>query len=186
MNLLRIERVLSLPETLEPSTMYIARSEHEGLVEVHFTNLDGSSSRKVIGKTEIESMVNTAIAGFNNILIATNIADRNSMTLERNSLVLVLDATGDEGVSNGAALYIYNYLESEFIKVSEFESLDLNLTWDNIQDKPNSSPAQIDAAVDNSHMHENMSSLQKIGEDGQGNLTYNGSGINANVTISDW
>lgn len=190
MSLLRIERVLGLPETFEPSTMYINKVENgseDFLVELWFTGADSIPVR-VFTRDDANTDINDALSNFNNILIVEDIQERDSLDITHSTLVLVRHAEDDVTVTTGAALYVSEGMGSEvtFHKVAEYESMDVNFSWDNIQGKPNSSAFQIDTAVDNSHTHENMSELQKIGENAQGQLTYNGNGINANVSISDW
>ncbi len=85
--------------------------------------------------------------------------------------VLVLDATDDETVETGGAEYVYT--GSEFVKIAELDDLDMVLEWINIQDGPNSTPSEIDGAVDNSHTHENMTSLEFIGTDEEDMPTWN-------------
>jgi hypothetical protein len=48
------------------------------------------------------------------------------------------------------------------------------LAWANLTEKPTSSVADIDDAVSRKHSHANIAQLDKIGEDANGNLTYNG------------
>lgn len=185
---LRIERVTALPATISPSTMYIVRAAEAGLAEIYFSNNDGSEVRHVINKQEITAMMTGAISDFTNIQLAADIAARNALgaALTRNALVLVTDATGDATVTAGAAMYFYDNAGAAWIKVSEFESLDVTLTWDAIVGKPSSTAAQIDAAVANSHTHANKLQLDKIGEDAQGKLLYNGARPEAPVAVASW
>ena len=183
---LTIKRVTALPGTLDASCMYIVQSADAGLAEIVFTNNDGLSSRHVINKTEIASMISTAVSNFSNILMVADITARDAMTLDHNALVLVLDASADATVVSGAAMYFYDLDTTTWYKVSEFESMDVTITWDSIQGKPTSSVADIDDAVAKKHAHVNMTQLDKIGEDGNGELTYNGSGINAALAANEW
>lgn len=73
--------------------------------------------------------------------------------------VFVLDATDDETVEKGGAEYVFN--GTEFVKISEVESMDLVLSWSNLLDKPVSSVQAIDAAVAKAE-HVNRESLDKI------------------------
>ena len=86
----------------------------------------------------------------------------------------MLDASADATVASGAATYVYDFGNTTWVKISEAESLDVVLDWSNIQNGPSSSPAAIDAAVADSHTHANKTQLDKIGENGDGNLTYDG------------
>lgn len=183
---MRIERVNALPATLSGSTMYVVKSSEAGLADVYFTNNAGTEARHVIKKSEITDMINTSIGNFTNIQLAADITARDAMSLSRNALVLVLDATGDATVSNGAALYLYDVATTVWHKVSEFESMDVTLTWDAIQGRPTSTVAEIDDAVAKAHVHANKAQLDKIGEDADGVLQYNGAYIEAQIAVNEW
>lgn len=61
--------------------------------------------------------------------ILANIAARDAILAEnRNTIYIVLDASGDATVTAGSATYIWNATDEEWIKISEFESLDLDLS----------------------------------------------------------
>lgn len=181
----RIERVNVLPVTLTPSTMYIVKAADAANAELYFSNDDGSLERHVINKAEIESLIATQVSAFNNIVVVADIAGRDALTLVRNTLVLVLDATGDNTVEAGAAMYFYDFANTAFVKVAEYESLDVSLEWSNINGRPTSSVAAIDAAVAASHSHSNLTTLNKLAED-QGQLTFDGEPVGAVVSVSEW
>lgn len=185
MSKFHIERVLELPDPLTASTMYVLKKEGS-LAELHFSNNDGSESQHVINSADITDMISTALSSFNVVYTVANIAARDALVLTRNSMVLVSDATGDNTVQSGAALYVYNKTANTYIKVSEFESLDLILDWSKIQNGPTSTVADIDDAVSKRHSHLNSDQLAKIGEDPSGNLTFNNSLIKAGMSTSDW
>jgi hypothetical protein len=64
--------------------------------------------------------------------------------------------------------------------------MDMTITWTMIQGKPTSSPSAIDSAVANSHTHTNMTQLSKIGEDANGDFTYDGNYPRARLETSGW
>lgn len=186
MSKLRIERVNALPGTLTASTMYIVAAATAGLADVYFSNADGSAARHIISKDEISAMVADSISSFNNILLVADITARNALTPVRNVLCLVSDATGDATVAVGAAMYFYEFSTTTWVKVTEFESLDVVLNWASIQDKPASTVAEIDDAVARKHSHTNAAQLAKVGEDVNGDFTYNGAGIQAEIAVAAW
>lgn len=187
---LNIERVLALPQVIRPSTMYVVRATDNGLVELYFSNNDGTEVRHVINKSEIQSLINqyvvNATSSLSDVKIVANIASRNALTLTANGLCLVLDATADSTVSSGAALYIYDYSESTWSKVAEYESLDVELLWGSIQGKPTSSVAAIDDAVSKAHVHTNKALLDKISVDGDGEFIYDGKFPKAALDVNQW
>lgn len=54
---LAIQRVLALPGTLAPSTMYIVATADNGIADIVFTNSDGTASRSTANRAFIESII---------------------------------------------------------------------------------------------------------------------------------
>lgn len=185
---LNIQRVNTLPGVLAASTMYIVKGANATAAEIYFTNSDASETRHTLTAAEVTTMISSTLSSFNNIQVVADIAARDVLTAaaDRNVMVLVLDASDDATVTSGAALYVYDEGTTTTTKVSEYESMDVTLTWAALQDKPTSSVAAIDAAVAASHTHANSAQLAKIGEDGDGQLTYNGAAIKAGLQVADW
>ena len=75
--------------------------------------------------------------------VVADIPTRDALTPEEGQIVYVKDATGDASVTSGGASYIYD--GTNWIKISEFESLDVVLDWANIQNKPNIVDIQVSA-----------------------------------------
>lgn len=107
-------------------------------------------------------------------MIVDNIAARNALTPKNAQRVYVVNATGDSTANSGGAEYMWRSSTSAWIKLSEAESQPLVLAWANITGKPSSGVAAIDDAVAKRHSHANATQLDKIGEDGAGNVTYGG------------
>jgi len=183
---LKISKVNALPGTLEASTLYLVKSTDAELFEMYMSSADGLSARHVITKTEIQTLINTAVSGFSNLLVVADIAARNALTPTSNVQVIVLDASGDATVNSGAATYIFNHSLYSWYKISEYESMDFVLSWANLQNKPSSSVASIDASVAASHTHANKTSLDKISEDGGGKFLYNGQPVRAYLETEAW
>lgn len=181
--LVKFIKVLALPETLEPNAFYFV--ENGDYAESYLTNSAGVA--RMIGNS---GMINELAEEFytqtSNIKIVADLAARDALDPSVNKLVLVLDASDDATVDSGAATYIYNFDESEFVKIAEHESMDVTLEWADIQGGPSSTPAQIDAAVADSHTHANQAELDKVGEDAQGRLTYDGQVVGTFWDSSDW
>ena len=104
-----------------------------------------------------------------------------------NKLVFVIDASADLTVTSGWAMYIYSSASLSWTKIIDGESLDINLTWDDISNKPDVFPpeththAQIDInATDIIDLQSNVALFPtKVSE-----LT-NDSGFLTSVTKSD-
>ncbi len=99
--------------------------------------------------------------------------------------MLVQDASADPTVESGAALYAWNPATSAWLKVAEYESMDVELNWDAINGRPTSTPAQIDTAVSQAHTHANKSTLDKFSEDG-GLVRFGGQPIPAEWNGAAW
>jgi hypothetical protein len=188
MAVIKIHKTTALPGTLEGHSVYlVAPSSKPNYVEMYVTNAAGTQARRIINSDDIQAMIDASLAGSgSNIEIVADIAARDALTKTNGKYVLVLDATGDSTVSSGAASYVWRAATNQWIKLTEYESMDLTITWAMIQGKPTSSPSAIDTAVSNSHTHSNMTQLSKVGEDANGDFTYNGNYPRARLETSGW
>lgn len=174
-NVIKFHRLTGLPQTFEPNSIYvISKPNEDTYAELYITGLTGNVVRRLPNKEDIENLIITYINSSNELFIVDTITDRNNLNLNRNAFVLVLDASADPTVESGSALYVYRASTQEWIKVAEYESMDVVIHWDNIQGKPTSFPQDIDDAVAKRHMHSNLTQLNKISEDANGNFMYNG------------
>lgn len=188
-NLLKIFKETALPGSLQPNSVYLVAPAASDYVEMYVTGTSASTVRRVISETDVQAMIDASTgggSGADKLLVVADIAARDALTLTENTLVLVKDATADSTVSTGAATYIYDAALDTFTKIAEYESLDLTLSWANIVGKPTSSTADIDDAVAKRHSHTNMTQLNKVGEDGNGNFTYNGQYPDAGLSSQNW
>ena len=180
-------KVTTLPAVLEGHAVYyvapVAKPNH---VEMYVTSADASVVRRIVNIDDIQSMINSSISASNAFEIVDNIAARNALSLTGNKFVLVLDATGDATVNSGAATYAWRASTSTWVKISEYESLDVVVNWSAVQNKPTSSVADIDSAVAQRHTHANFTELNKIGENASGDLQYSGNYPRARLEQADW
>lgn len=175
MSILKIHKVTALPQTLEANSIYlVAPPSKPQYIEMYVTGTSASTVKRILNDEDVQAMINATLQGFNNIRVVANITERNNLSPSSAMFVLVLDATGDPTVSSGSASYVWNPSGNQWIKIAEYESMDLVLQWSSIQGRPNSTPEDIDDAVAKKHMHTNMTQLNKVGEDAQGNLMYGG------------
>lgn len=187
-NLLKIFKETALPGSLQPNSVYLVAPSSSNYVEMYVTGTSASTVRRVISEADVQAMIDasTGGSGADKLLVVADIAARDALTLTENTLVLVKDATADPTVSVGAATYIYDAALTTYTKIAEYESLDLTLSWSNIVGKPTSSVIDIDDAVTKRHSHTNMTQLNKVGEDGNGNFTYNGQYPDAGLSSQNW
>lgn len=186
---LKFYAVASLPGVLEPDAFYYV--ENGTYAESYLTDKTGVA--KMVGNsTMINALIAAELANWSGarsqVTIVADIAARDALAqdAETNLMVLVLDATGDPTVTAGSALYAYALASTSWHKLSEYESMDVVVTWADIQNGPASTPVQIDDAVTKAHQHTNMAQLNKIGEDAEGNLTYDGTAVKTQWQIKNW
>lgn len=187
-----MERIKISKETAVPSgasiianTIYMVEVD-ANIMEVYMSNNAGDALRRILNETDIQTLIDASVAGISGIEVVDNIADRDALNPTTNTQVLVLDATADPTVDSGAATYIYRLATDSYIKISEAESLDIVLDWNNIQNGPSSTPTAIDNAVTQSHTHANKTQLDLIGEDADNDITYNGVKVANQYTNTNW
>ena len=182
---MKIKIVNTLPVTYTASTLYMVKGAEAGLFDLYMSTNDGAAVRHIISKTEINTMIMNALAGFNTVQVVADITARNALSPTVNTQVMVLDATGDTTVAAGAATYVYDVATTTWYKISETESMDVVLAWANITGKPTSAVADIDDAVAKRHSHANKAILDNIG-DTDGFLTYSGTIVGLVAMVAEW
>ena len=179
---LTISRVNALPETLAAETIYLVKTGNELTLTV--TGNTGAVVATTVSKADVDTAISTAIGALemsNSVVFAADINARDALTLTKSTFVYVADATIDETVTAGAAMYLYDLTNETWHKVTEYESLDLVLSWDNIDDKPESSADAIDSAVAKRHSHDNMAVLDLLTVT-DSKLQYNGEDVGGVIT----
>lgn len=173
----RFHKVTTLPGVLEANAFYLV--ENGSYAEFYVT--DSSAVAKMVGNT---AMIEAIIAGVGGGLqIVDEIADRDTLTPTSNIFVLVKDATADPTVDAGAALYVWDNTAAEWVKVMEYEAMDVTVAWSSITGKPSSSVSDIDDAVGKKHAHSNLAVLNGF-SDVAGVAHYQGNPIDSRET--DW
>ena len=183
----KIHRVTALPAQLEAYAVYlVASATNTNYVEMYVSNSTGSDARRVINEADIDALIDSKLSTINEITIVDDITARGSVDTSKVIYVYVKDATADSTVASGGASYLYDKSTYTWVKVNEYESMDLVSDWSKIENKPTSTVQAIDAAVADSHTHSNKTQLDKVGEDVLGNFTYNGAAVNTQWTTTDW
>lgn len=146
------ETVLPSPQNLLPYSVYLVAPEgQEDYVELFVTNSSISSTapyaRRVVNQADVTTLINAKIQETRELIIVADIAARDLLTSTLIQLVFVVDATADATVNSGGATYLYNPDDDVYIKISETESLDVVVNFDDIVGGPNSTAAEIDNAV---------------------------------------
>lgn len=188
MSTLNVYKETALPGILQPNSIYfITPVGYPDHVEVVVTNTGATAPhRRVINREDVQGMINTSLASVNELQIVADIAARDAIVSAVARYVYVQNATGDATVQSGGATYMYNPGNTSWIKISESESMDVVLNWSSIVGRPTSSAAQIDTAVSNAHTHGNKTQLDLIGQNGNGELTYNGVQVKTAWSSTGW
>lgn len=187
MAVVKLHRVTSLPAQLEANSIYLVSvSGKPDKMEIYATGNTADVVKRILTEQDVQAMIDAALSGFSSIQIVDTIADRDNLNPSTAIFVLVLDASDDPTVESGSASYVYNPSTRQWVKIAEYESLDLILSWDRIHGRPTSSPAEIDDAVAKRHTHANMAQLNKIGEDANGYLLYNNQYPLTGWSTADW
>lgn len=183
-NQIKFIKATTLPGTLEPDSFYFI--ENGTYAESYLTNTAGVA-RSIGNSAMINALASSVVAAANNMQVVANITARDALAPTSVTLALVLDATGDATVAAGAATYVWDTSGAgAWIKIAEYESMDVVVTWASITGKPTSSVADIDDAVAKRHAHANLTQLDKIGEDANGHLTYDGNPVSVHWDTKNW
>lgn len=183
----KIFRETVLPGSLQPYAIYlIAPAAKPNYVEMYVTDSSGTATRRIPTDADIQVMINAAVASANAIQVVDDITARDALVPTGSWQVFVRDASGDATVDAGGAMYLWDTVNSDWVKTAETESLDLALDWADLTGKPTSTAANIDDAVTKRHTHSNKTELDKIGEDGNGDLTYGGQPVATQWNSTGW
>lgn len=179
-------------ETLVATVMADVETAMDALEEATeslITNINATSSPGLYN--DINNLINTAVAGIgpsgvNNLHVVDTITERDALNPTENIIVLVTDATADTTITAGGATYVYDVEKTTWKKIGETESMDLILSWNNINGRPTSAVDDIDDAVTKRHTHENNALLDKVGEDENGDFTYGGVHPKIHLDSENW
>lgn len=179
---LTISRVNALPGTLAAETIYLVKTGTELTLTV--TGATGNVVATTVSKADVNTAISTAIGNLdmsNSVEFAASIEDRDGLALTKSAFVYVADATADETVSAGAAMYLYDFATTTWHKVTEYESLDLVLNWNKIIGRPGVEVSEIEDAVAKRHNHANMAVLDLLTAP-SGQLLYDGAPVGGVIT----
>ena len=138
---------------------------------------DGSNARDRI------SLLERALAANTTTSVVETIAERDLITGKiPGDTCHVLDASDDPDVGAGDAVYIW--MPSRGAEAPYWRRLDGadggGSGWDSIPGGPESSPGDIDSAVDRAHDHANRALLDALSRDGENRLCLDGTPVDDN------
>ena len=124
-----------------------AASQYE--VTVNRGQANGYATLDANGRIPLSQMPSSATSLVPNV---ADIAARDALTNVADGVqVRVLDASADQSVGSGWALYVYDATNTQWVKLAEQEGLDFTTEWSNIQNKPLSTTVELDTAVTKTH-----------------------------------
>lgn len=126
---MKIRRVTTEPGVLEANTIYLVQDGANDL-QVVVVGTVNTDVRRTLTTSAINTLITNAISGLDGMTVSEIVADiaaRDALTLTENVFVLVQDASADATVDAGSALYLYNSVGDTFVKVAEYESMDITI-----------------------------------------------------------
>lgn len=181
-----MSQTVETPIEFNPTTVIPVNTPAYQVIGGHIYKLNIETTAAQVKMSDginMETRVNTierALAGIRVSIVADTIADRDALVgngINAGDRVYVLDASDDETVEKGGADYLY-MTDNTWLKLSEWESMDVVCDWDYIKNKPESTPEQIDLSVAKQHTHNNIETLAALSEDSEKNLLFKGNRIN--------
>lgn len=164
----------AVPGSLVANGIYIITDPNNAnFLSVYVTDNAGVATRRTPNQADIQALIASAQGNAN--FVVADITARDALTPATGDTAWVTDASADGTVDSGAAQYVWD--GSAWVKISEAESMDITINWSDVVGRPSSSAAAIDAAVSNSHTHANKTQIDKIGENGDGDPTYDGTDL---------
>lgn len=168
----KVTAVPTVPTTAN-TLFLVAQPSKPAYVELYVSDKTGQQVKRVITEQDVIALINATLERKSKYSIVEDINARNQLT-NKSHPVYVKNATGDSTVRRGGAFYLYDETASTWIKTAESESMDMVFRWVDIEGKPNSTPTELDNAVAQSHTHANQTQLDLIGQNENGQMTYNG------------
>lgn len=181
-----ISRVPALPQTLVANTMYIVKPVGSNKAVITVVGDTASAVGSTVSQDDLTNEIQVALREVSRIYFVENIAQMQAIMPIGNSMAYVSDASGDpqfEGSGPGA--YVYN--RSLGIWVAIPGTYKPVVQWAEIAGRPASTPAEIDAAVNERHTHSNMNVLNQLQVNQNNELTYGGEVVaNVRFGASNW
>lgn len=151
MNVLNFQKVLSLPDTYEPNTIYLVKSQSSTeYIDMYVTGQGGHSLFKLPTINDINRSVTTGLS--NQFFILGTLANLNAQPMSGTNIGIawVLDTTGDSNTNGLPAPYIYiptTNTTGTWYSMFNVNYLKDNIPWSWIINGPQSTPSEIDEVV---------------------------------------
>ena len=172
MSVLTIVRVNQLPNPLAGNTIYITKADAADIAQIHFTNNDGSEVRHLLGLEEVYSIAQSQVQANSLFYVAPTLTGMLGLSPQKTAMIYVIDASTAENQNAGAAWYLYDAQTSTHTKLNVGSA-----NWGDVQGRPQSGVDAIDAAVQNSHAHANLSVLDRFSQNENGAVCFDGKPI---------
>lgn len=165
MSALTITRVNQLPSVLGANTIYIVKADAADIVQMYFTNSDGSEVRHLLGLDEVYSIVNRSIKDQTRFFMVADLTEMVGLALEYSAMIFVRDTSTQTTPNSGPGWYVFDFAAKSFTRMNFGSGVS---SWEDLQNKPTSTVEQIDSAVGMAHEHSNKGVLDRfgVGQDG--------------------
>lgn len=184
MNIHFVRRFPSVEEGRAAKSIYLERAPEERYFTFYVTFSDPKDYTSSLPESLIGELVANAVGGVSQTHFVDTITDRDKLLTDKHltvdSIVLVKDATGDERFKGkGGVAYFYSTKSQTFIPSFRMPEDPLALPkWSDFEGAPSSTGEDIDLAVEASHEHLNMETIDGLGhielENGTKILSFNG------------
>lgn len=180
-----ITRVAALPATLAPNNIYIVRSTDGKKATLVFTGERAEIVVSTFNESDALTLVDGYMEGHATVLAFATYADMLASAPTVTTYAYVRDASGDPQALHASASYVYDTVSRKWVFAPGSNAAGGSAKWSDIEGRPTSTPAAIDAAVSNAHSHTNKTILDGLGEN-QGKLTFGGANVSPVTVVSNW
>lgn len=186
-----ISRVYVLPETLSPNTMYIVKPKGSDRVTLTFTGNDPSDIGSILSIEDIDAriayFVESAIESNRSVYLFDTLEQLHALEIGFSAFATVKNIFADDPdklPQQGS--YVFDPESNIWVTLATSGGGGSGyIDWSSLINGPVSTPDEIDAAVRDSHTHENKSVLDEI-DVSNGRLTYKDVLVSQVDFSSDW
>lgn len=170
-----IVRADAVPATPVVNTLYVTKDTKQRAVLTFIGNTVANRA-STLTSVDVQTMINEALVNAGAVYTVNTLTELNAIVPTVNSVGFVRNP-----VSPGDPVsYVYDLANRVW------KSAQAPAKWADIIGKPASTAAAIDASVNASHSHSNLSVLNALSQSSNGRLAYNGKEVSEVGFASDW
>ncbi len=148
---LSFQKLLELPSSYSPNTIYLIKSSNSSeFIDFYISGENGINVFKLPSLSDINKAIYSGLS--NQFLIVSNLSnlENTSMSNDNIGIAWVLDTEGDPNTNGLPAPYIYVPSGGDtgsWYCMFNINYVKNNIDWNDIQNTPKSTPAEIDQVV---------------------------------------